>query len=195
MYIPPVCSCAPGYSPNIEWLLCGHNRLVLGDFNAYHELWHSPLGNDQRGIALAEQIDDSIFCTANEEAPTRIMGDCSSSPDLSLSSSGLINDVSWQPAISFGSDHLPIILTINRPSAFMTSERRKFFNQKKANWKGFREYTDRRFSELPSPLMFMLPSDVPGHHQRSSHSLHTRWSNCPSEAQLPSRSGGTRRRA
>ena len=59
------------------------------------------------------------------------MGDCCSSPDITIVSNGLINDVTWQPIISMGSAHLPIIITIDRPSDFITSERRTFVNQKK----------------------------------------------------------------
>ncbi|XP_073821612.1 uncharacterized protein [Musca autumnalis] len=151
VYIPPVNSCAPRYLPNIRPLLRGDNRLALGDFNAHHELWHSALGNDQRGTDLAEQIDSSTFCTANEDAPTRIRGDCHSSPDISIVSPGLTNDVTWQPVISLGSDHLPILISINRPPDFITSERRTFINHGKADWQGFREFTNQHFRELPSP--------------------------------------------
>ncbi|XP_059220579.1 uncharacterized protein LOC131995697 [Stomoxys calcitrans] len=155
VYIPPVGSCVPingqAYNPDISGLLSGHNRLVLGDFNAHHTSWHSPLGNDQRGRALAEQIDSSTFCTVNEDAPTRITRRCSSAPDISIASPDLLSDVYWQAVISLGSGHLPIILTIDRPPDFITSERRTFINYKKADWSGFREYTNRRFSELPPP--------------------------------------------
>uniref|UniRef100_A0A1I8NJW5 Endo/exonuclease/phosphatase domain-containing protein n=1 Tax=Musca domestica TaxID=7370 RepID=A0A1I8NJW5_MUSDO len=156
MYIPPLNSCASRYMPNISSLLVGNNRLVLGDFNAHHELWHSVLGNDQRGMALAEQIDSSTFCTVNEDAPSRIRGDCHSSLDISIVSPGLTNDVTWQSVISLGSDHLPIIIAINRPPDFIDSERRTFLNHGKANWQGFREYTNRRFRELPNPSDVMV---------------------------------------
>ncbi|XP_058982740.1 probable RNA-directed DNA polymerase from transposon BS isoform X1 [Musca domestica] len=151
VYIPPINSCEPRYLPDISPLLVGNNRLVLGDFNAHHELWHSVLGNDQRGSALAEQIDCSTFCTVNEDAPTRIRGECHSSPDLTIVSPGLINDVTWQPVISLGSDHLPIIVSISRSPDFITSERRTFLNHGKAHWPEFREFTNRRFRELPNP--------------------------------------------
>ena len=100
---------------------------------------------------LAEQIDSSTFCTVNEDAPTRIRGECHSSPDITIVSLGLINDVSWQPVISLGSDHLPIIVSISRPPDFVISERRTFLNHRKANWQGFREFTNQRFRELSIP--------------------------------------------
>ena len=98
VYIPPLNSCAPRYLPDISHLLEGNNRLVLGDFNAHHEFWHSILGKDQRGTELAEQIDGFTCCT-----------------EIIIVSPGLINDVNWQPFISLGSDHLPIIVFISKP--------------------------------------------------------------------------------
>ena len=129
----------------------GNTRLVLGDFNAHHELWHSSLGDDQRGALLAEQIDESTFCTLNDDAPTRIMGTCASSPDITIASPGLVNCATWRAVVSLGSDHLPIIVTLDRPNDFIVSERRTYMNQKKADWHGFREFTNRRFNDLPTP--------------------------------------------
>ena len=82
------------------------------------------------------------------------MGDCCSLPDITIVSNDLINDVTWQPVISMGSDHLPIIITIDRPSDFITSERPTFGNQKKADWDGFRAFRNDCFINLP------FPSDV-----------------------------------
>ncbi|KAM7341286.1 uncharacterized protein ACRADG_012216 [Cochliomyia hominivorax] len=151
VYIPPVASCPTGYRPDIRSILDGNIRLVFGDFNAHHQLWHSRLGDDQRGTLLAEQIDESTLCTLNDDAPTRIMGTCASSPDITLASAGLINCTTLQTVVSLGSDHLPIIVSLERPNDFIVSERRTYMNQKKADWRGFREFIDRRFGELPVP--------------------------------------------
>ena len=40
VYNPPVNSIGTHY-PNISHLLQGENRIILGDFNAYHESWYS----------------------------------------------------------------------------------------------------------------------------------------------------------
>ncbi|XP_037826977.1 LOW QUALITY PROTEIN: uncharacterized protein LOC119614959, partial [Lucilia sericata] len=151
VYIPPVNSLPAGYHPDIKFLLEGDNRVVMGDFNAHHELWHSNLGDDQRGIAFAEQIDNSTFCTVNDDAPTRIMGSCTSSPDITICSAGLLNYTSWQPIVSLSSDHLPIIIKLDKPTDFIVSERRTYKNQKKADWISFREFTNRKFRNLPPP--------------------------------------------
>ncbi|XP_037809048.1 uncharacterized protein LOC119601884 [Lucilia sericata] len=115
------------------------------------KLWHSSLGEDQRGASLAEQIDESTFCTLNDDAPTRIMGNCASSPDITIASPGLINYATWRAVVFLASDHLPIIVCLDRPNDFIVSERRLYINQKKTNWLGFREFTDRIFNDLPAP--------------------------------------------
>ncbi|XP_054088729.1 uncharacterized protein LOC128922414 [Zeugodacus cucurbitae] len=151
IYIPPVTSCPTGYHPNISALLRGENRLVLGDFNARHDLWHSCLSNDRRGMELAEQIDDSTFCTINDEAPTRIMSTCSSSPDITIASGGLINSVTWRPMLTLASDHLPLIISIEKPPDFISADNRTYVNFNKANWDGFTEFTENAFAALPIP--------------------------------------------
>ncbi|XP_036340625.1 uncharacterized protein LOC118749989 [Rhagoletis pomonella] len=53
--------------------------------------------------------------------------------------------------ISLSSDHLPIILSIDRPNDFVCSERRTYVNIKKANWDGFRDYVNTHIGALPTP--------------------------------------------
>ena len=48
VYIPLASSCNGRYSPPIDYFLTGTDSLVLGDFNAYHSLWHSGT-TDSRG--------------------------------------------------------------------------------------------------------------------------------------------------
>ncbi|XP_039970082.1 uncharacterized protein LOC120781977, partial [Bactrocera tryoni] len=99
----------------------------------------------------AEQIDGSTFCTMNDEAPTRVMGTCNSSPDITIASGGLINNITWQPMLTLASDHLPIIISIEKPPDFVSVDNRTFVNFNKANWVGFTEFTENTFNALPIP--------------------------------------------
>ncbi|XP_039970083.1 uncharacterized protein LOC120781978 [Bactrocera tryoni] len=99
----------------------------------------------------AEQIDDSTFCTMNDEAPTRVMGTCNSSPDITIASGGLINSITCQPMLTLASDHLPIIISIEKPPDFVSVDNRTFVNFNKANWVGFTEFTENTFNALPIP--------------------------------------------
>ncbi|XP_050337906.1 uncharacterized protein LOC126764152, partial [Bactrocera neohumeralis] len=78
-------------------------------------------------MELAELIDDSTFCTMNDEAPTRVMGTCNSSPDITIASGGLINSITWQPMLTLASDHLPIIISNEKPPDFVSVGNRTFF--------------------------------------------------------------------
>ncbi|XP_017467961.1 PREDICTED: uncharacterized protein LOC108360262, partial [Rhagoletis zephyria] len=98
-----------------------------------------------------EQIDDSTFCTMNDDAPTRIMGSCCSSPDLTIVSAGLINSISWRPMLTLASDHLPIVISIDKPTDFASVEHRTYINFSKADWKGFAEFTENTLAALPTP--------------------------------------------
>ncbi|XP_039968511.1 uncharacterized protein LOC120780292, partial [Bactrocera tryoni] len=103
-------------------------------------------------MELAEQIDDSTFCTMNDEAPTRVMGTCNSSPDITIASGGLINSITWRPMLTLASDHLPIIISIEKPPDFVSVDNRTYFNFNKGNWVGFTEFTESTFKALPIPM-------------------------------------------
>jgi len=58
IYIPPQSSCQQTYFPppnNIRDNL-KNTSLIIGDFNAYHELWFSEANQDIRGTLLSETI-------------------------------------------------------------------------------------------------------------------------------------------
>ncbi|XP_036327227.1 uncharacterized protein LOC118739838, partial [Rhagoletis pomonella] len=87
----------------------------------------------------------------NDDAPTRIMGSCSSSPDLTIASAGLINSISWRPMLTLASDHLPIVVSINKPTDFAPADHRTYTNFNEADWDGFAEVTESSFAALPTP--------------------------------------------
>ncbi|XP_039968093.1 uncharacterized protein LOC120779784, partial [Bactrocera tryoni] len=102
-------------------------------------------------MELAELIDDSTFCTMNDEAPTRVMGTCNISPDITIDSGGPINSITWRPMLTLASDHLSIIISIEKPPDFVSVENRTFINFNKANWVGFTEFTESTFNALSIP--------------------------------------------
>ncbi|XP_050320929.1 uncharacterized protein LOC126753468 [Bactrocera neohumeralis] len=103
-------------------------------------------------MELAEQIDDSTFCTINDEVPTRVMGTCNSSPDIIVASGGLINSITWRHMLTLSSDHLSIIISIDKPPDFVSVGNRIFINFNKANWVGYRDFTESTFNALPIPM-------------------------------------------
>ena len=90
VYIPPVSSWNGCYSPPLDHLLTGIDSLVLGDFNAYHSLWHSGTTN-ARGNQLAESISISSVAVLNLDSFTILPENAEPcSPDVSLASVFLI---------------------------------------------------------------------------------------------------------
>ncbi|XP_049316872.1 uncharacterized protein LOC125779552 [Bactrocera dorsalis] len=102
-------------------------------------------------MELAEQIDDSTFCTMYDEAATRVMGTSNSSPDITIAGGGLINSITWRPMLTLASNYLPIIISIEKPPDFVSVDIRTFINFNKANWVGFTEFTESTFNALPIP--------------------------------------------
>ena len=106
------------------------DTLILGDFNAHHSAWYLS-STDTRDTLLENVVSGSNFGIINWDSPTRLPGTANpSSPDVSLASASLITSTNWQTKTNLGSDHLPILislqmdLTIN-PIPHRTSFKRK----------------------------------------------------------------------
>uniref|UniRef100_A0A0K8UIR0 Endonuclease/exonuclease/phosphatase domain-containing protein n=1 Tax=Bactrocera latifrons TaxID=174628 RepID=A0A0K8UIR0_BACLA len=98
----------------------------------------------------------------NDEAATSIMGTCNSSPDITISSGGLIDSITRPPMLTLASDHVPIIISIEKHPDFVSVDNRTYINFKKANWVGFTEFTESTFNALP------IPTDLRTTHVNSS---------------------------
>ena len=152
IYIPPSSSCSAGYMPTLAPYLNGNETLLLGDINAHDSLWHSTM-LDTRGSNLADEIGIANMGVLNEEVPTRLPTNGQpSSPDLSLASLDIMPYTSWQAQTSMGSDHLPIIITLQSEIKETVSDKRTFTNFKKADWDNFEKMTEKEFADLPTPL-------------------------------------------
>ena len=153
IYIPPASSCSAGFTPSILPLLPSGDSIITGDFNAHDPLWHSTM-LDTRGMDLAEEINTSSHGVLNSETPTRLpstQGSRPSSPDISLASLSLLPYLTWSTTTSMGSDHLPILINCSTNIKPQPSEKRTFINFKKADWPGFSEYTESKFSAVTTP--------------------------------------------
>ena len=67
VYVPPPPSChTQGYSVNLDPILnfSDDDCFLIGDLNAHHDAWHSPL-IDARGRILASSIADSDLIILN----------------------------------------------------------------------------------------------------------------------------------
>ncbi len=92
VYIPPQSSCTQGYIPAVDHLLddLGDNYYVIGDMNAHNELWLTDSTPNHRGDALVDLIASNNCGILNEDLPTRVTDTASTSPDVSIASSNLL---------------------------------------------------------------------------------------------------------
>ena len=112
VYIPPASSCTGGYNPPLDHLMITTDTLILGEFNAHHSSWYSS-STDSRGTMLESMVYGSNFVILNWDSPTRLPGNANrSSPEVSLASASLITSTNWQTKTNLGSDHLPILISL-----------------------------------------------------------------------------------
>ena len=128
------------------------DTLILGDFNAQHSSWYSS-STDSRGTMLESMVSCSKFGILNWDSPTRLPGNANpSSPDVSLSAASLITSTNWQTKTNLGSDHLPILISLQMDVTINPIQHRTSNNLKKANW-------DRYSREIEYKLSKRLPTN------------------------------------
>jgi len=145
IYIPPTSCCAQGYEPHIDSLFEDLNAtsLIVGDVNAHHSSWFSDDNDDTRGRVLVESIAEHEFGVLNEDLPTRAQSN--TAPDLTLASSSLLSEANWRTDVKLSSDHLPIMISLTSEMSKQKSEHKKYINFAKADWDGFKRYTEEVF--------------------------------------------------
>ena len=109
-------------------------------FNRYER--HQPGEHDQR----------THFGILNWDTPTRLPGNATpSSPDVSLPSASLITSSNWQTKTTMGSDHLPILISLQMAPSSTPSLHRNYVNLKKANWERYSKDIEEALSTEPNP--------------------------------------------
>ena len=149
IYIPPQSSCHQQYSPPFNHLFdnLGPSSLILGDFNAHHELWHSQATADIRGRLFVDSLSSLDYGVINEDLPTRVHNNSTTSPDISIASSDLIPTTNWTTETKMSSDHLPILITITANLIKTNTKHRNYINFNKADWPKFKDFTENIFSK------------------------------------------------
>ena len=150
LYCPPASSCSPGYQLSLDLLLQLEDTVILRDINAHHELWFSELSKDTHGGLIAREIEGSTFAVLNEDSATRVTASTSSSPDISLASLALFPGTTWETAAALGSDHMAILVSLQRESIKVTNNC-TFINFSKADWPAFTGLSEEAFGREPTP--------------------------------------------
>jgi len=124
------------------------NTVVVGDFNSQSTLWGSAQ-TDRNGEVLEGLLDDYGLVSLNTGDGTFIkqQGDCSH-PDLTIVSGRLAAKSSWTVINdSLGSDHLPILVTLNERMSHQPSQR-VTWAMKRADWTAFGASCDESLSPV-----------------------------------------------
>ena len=130
-----------------------YNRtIVAGDFNGHSTSWGYSDTN-QSGRTLEDACSTTnFFIVQDSSSPPTLLHrahNTLSRPDLTVLSSDLLHKYSTQVTDGIGSDHRPILTTIEAPSKHHY-ERRTAWNFKKAKWDLYKETTDKLLQEIDS---------------------------------------------
>ena len=112
-------------------------------------MWNSEDAEDSRGRHISDWINDTDFGILNEDIPTRVTANSSTSPDLSIASSSLLSSCSWSVNTYMSSDHLPIHISLETQIKKIPAPNKTYINLKKANWNGFLNFTENVFNNTP----------------------------------------------
>ena len=145
--------------------------LIGGDFNAHHVAWGCH-DNDTLGNTLLDVINDNNLVFLNNGSYTRLnpSGGNNSAIDLSITTPCMQDVLDWITLEdTFGSDHLPIIITCQTKLRLTSSFSHKKWNVIKANWDlffveatlNFSNYNDLNYSEFIQILNTVLEKTIP----------------------------------
>ena len=155
IYIPPSSSCQPQYLPDLAPIfdLADDDSFILGDYNAHHPSWGSPI-TDARGRRIAAALASSSLITLNSNSSTRrpfAANQPSTSPDISIASSHLALPSTWEVLTSLTSDHLPITISLPADDDAPTNSTPCYTNFRCADVPKFKRLTEDDFARAPSP--------------------------------------------
>ena len=147
-----------GNKTTTEWIskLDNHNEqiLIVGDFNAHHNLWSNRSVEPRRGGQhLSTHIIESSLVLLNDGSFTRLperATDSSTAIDLSLVSSCLAPVCQWLlQDDTLGSDHLPIIIQIqSNDIKELEHDLEVGFDTNKADWSLFQSILIEKMSNI-----------------------------------------------
>ena len=128
------------------------NQILLGDFNAHHPVFGGKL-LDPAGRILENIINNNNLCILNDKSGTYLThSGKTTSIDLTITSNNLAIKCNWSVMDNtMGSDHYPIITTVNEnPQRPSTPEPTYIY--KKADWQKFSIEATKTFENpLQSP--------------------------------------------
>ena len=142
VYCPPTRGDRRGHEFETTELPYGKDDLIGGDLNTHSNMWDQWQPEDRMGLEVEAWLLEKDFMVANDGSATRVNAGTggSSAPDVTLFHSSLSERTEWSVSECLGSDHLPIILSIDCQVSTLSPPpiTQLRWNWKKANFDGFR---------------------------------------------------------
>ena len=130
------------------------NIIIGGDLNVHASSWDQWQPEDEMGAKLEDWMADNDFGIVNDGSASRVNAGTGgrSAPDVTLINNFWLDKVEWCTIECMGSDHLPIIITVDCPLSTLKpppiTELR--WNWAKADFEGFSR--DVEVSVMSTPL-------------------------------------------
>lgn len=128
-------------------------QLIAGDLNAHSQLWDDNQQPDEMGDKLEEWLMTNNMMCINSGTATRTNKGTGggSTPDIAFVPSNWADKAQWSTLECIGSDHLPILITLNMDMTIIKcapalAGRR--WNWKRADWDAFANEIDRKIPEI-----------------------------------------------
>ena len=141
VYCPPTRGSQQGSEFDTRELPYAENTIVGGDLNAHSRLWDSWQPEDRLGEKVEDWLVEKNFSVANDGEATRVNVGTGgrSAPDVTLVHNSWLDKVEWGVMDCMGSDHLPILITLDIPITTLkpTTSRSLRWNWSKADFEGF----------------------------------------------------------
>ena len=120
----------------IECWPSGNRALICGDVNAHDVAWDPSHPPDQIGRTISTWLDNCRLCCLNDGSPTRFKPSdgLGTSPDLTAAGAAIASRCSWTTLDTIGSDHLPLLISIDDAFAARPSRPDACLNLRRCNW-------------------------------------------------------------
>jgi ribonuclease HI len=152
LYVPPIRSSAADprsqhFDPRA--IPIDKTTFVLGDFNAHCASWDPFTEENSLGRDIDDWLTESDFITANSGEATRTGKNTgkSSVPDITAHHVSLVGRIAWEVADDLGSDHLPIVTSVNVGNRRPRKNAPARFSYAKAKWSDFTRHLEEKFAD------------------------------------------------
>ena len=156
VYCPPSRGANHGNEFEMSELPHDRNAITGGDLNAHSQMWDRWQPEDSLGSNLEEWLMEKDVCIAKNGAATRNNPGTggSSAPDVTLVHSSWLDRVEWSTTECLGSDHLPILITVDCQVTTLNAPSRTElkWNWKSSNFRLFVESVDEAVTAAPAAI-------------------------------------------